>query len=153
MKLKILFSHFIITAIIIVSISIFDFNESGYFMIYIFSLFLYLLSGYLLTKKESNWYNYYTVSFIGIIIWFFCFISSPNDLNYKGHEGGVWFIYQLYIMVSSPLNFIDSIQFYISKNRELQLFGSLVILMFFSTFQYIGGIIKINRLNKITNIS
>ena len=152
MKRKIFISHLIITAIIITLISIYDFSDNAYLTIYVFSLFLYLLSGYILTEKKSNWYNYFVVSFIGMVIWIFCFISSPNDLNYKSHEGGAWFIYQLYIMVSSPLNFIEWIQDYLNGNRTKQLFGDLIILMFFSVFQYIGGIIKMIKSNEITNI-
>ncbi len=153
MRLKILISHFIITAIIITFISISDFSDNAYFMIYIFSLFLYLLSGYLSTEKKTSWYNYFIVSFIGLVIWGICFISSPNDLNYKGHEGGIWFFYQLYIMVSSPLNFIDSIQDYLNGNRKTQLFGDLIILILFSVFQYFGGIIKMAKSKKLDTLN
>lgn len=149
MKKRILLSHFIITAIIIFIISIYDFKDNGYWLIFLFSLVLYLLSGYFSTYKKSSWWNYFIVSIIGIVIWVFCFISSLHDLNYTGQSGNICFLYQLYIMVTSPLNFIDSIQDFLNGNIERQLFTDLLRLIFLSILQFVGGIIKTKKLDYI----
>ena len=146
-----LLSHFVITAIIIIVISNFEFTQIGYWIIYFLSLGLYLISGFIYTNRKSNWFNYFVVAIIGISIWTICFIISPNDLNYKSGNGGCWFFYQLYIMVSSPLNFIESIQNILTGNFKLQLYSEALIPIIISIFQYIGGLLKINILNKNNN--
>ena len=150
-KRKMLLSHFAISVIVMIILSNFEFDQIGYWIIYIFSLFLYVISGYIYTSSKSNWYNYFIVAIIGICLWTICFVKSPNDLNYKSRDGEYWFLYQLYIMVSSPLNVIDSINEVLTGNIKLQLYSQSLIPIIISICQYIGSILKLNVLNKNNN--
>ena len=147
-KQKMLFSHFAITTIVMIVLSNFEFNQIGYWIIFFLSLFLYVISGFVYTNNKSNWYNYFIVAIIGVSIWTICFIKSPNDLNYKSGDGGYWFFYELFIMVSSPLNVIDSIQNVLTGNIKLQLYSQSLIPIIISICQCAGGFLKITLLNK-----
>lgn len=143
-----IFSHFAITTIVMIVLSNFEFNQIGYWIIYFLSLFLYVVSGFIYTNSKSRWYNYFIVAIIGIVIWTICFIKSPNDLNYKSGDGGCWFFYELFIMVSSPLNVIDSIQNILTGNIKLQLYTQSLIPIIVSICQYAGGFLKVTILNR-----
>jgi hypothetical protein len=152
MKVKLIISHFLITAIIITLISVNDFSEKGYLATFFFSLFLYLLSGYIATNTNKIMlFDTFIIAIIGTIIWLLCYISSPNDFNYKGHNGGSWFFYQLYIMVNSPLNFVDNISNYFNTSKAIRLTSDLIFPLIFSLFQCCGAIIKQRILKMITH--
>ena len=142
--LKLIGVHFLITIITIVVMGL-AMNDMGYILVTIFSCFLYFISGYKLTKEKSNWMNYFGVFAIGIILWIICFALSPDSTNYKrSSEASFWFIYKLYVMVNSPLNFID----FLNEPYNLRL--ELLILLFtpftICIFQYLGGKFKMLKL-------
>ncbi len=138
---KLIGAHFLITMITIVVMSL-AINTITYFLVTLFSCILYFYSGYIVTKLKSNWLNYFGVFTIGIILWIICFALSTNSLNYKNdNEAGLWFIYQLYVMVKSPLNFIDFLNEPFNLKREL--FILLLIPFIISVIQFSGGKLKI----------
>lgn len=138
--LKLIGAHFLITIIIIVVTSL-AINDITYFSVSVFSCFLYFISGYKLTNEKTNWINYFGVCAIGIVLWVICFALSPDSTNYKRNtEAGLWFFYKLYVMVNSPLNFIDSLNEPYNLRKELLM---LFLTPFtISVFQYLGGRLK-----------
>ena len=138
--LKLIGAHFLITIIIIVVMGL-AINDITYFLVSIFSCFLYFISGYKLTNEKSNWINYFGVCVIGIFLWVICFALSPDSTNYKRNtEAGLWFFYKLYVMVNSPLNFIESLNEPYNLRRELLIL--FVTPFTISLFQYLGGRLK-----------
>jgi hypothetical protein len=73
-------------------------------------------------------------------------------MNYKSdNNAGVWFFYQLYIIVSSPINLINIFDMESNYSVNKQLIIDLLIPIILSLMQFLGGIVKINRL-KISNL-
>jgi hypothetical protein len=75
---------------------------------------------------------------------------SPNDLNWKKGDGGVWFYHQIYLAgIEEPFWFNE--QFYIGTNEKINLQTTfLLILSILPSFlQAFGGILKIKRMKKI----
>lgn len=143
---QLLSSHFIITFVTIVLLTFATDKNETIFIVGIISCVLYFYSGYYLTKEKVKWYNYFIIAFLGITLWLICFIISPSSMNYKRDDNaGVWFFYQLYIMVASPLNFIDSINENYSIAKQLIL--DLLIPIVISLLQFLGGFVKLRLKN------
>ena len=137
---KLIGAHFLITIITIMVMSL-AINDITFFSVIIFSCILYFVSGYKLTNEKSNWKNYFGVFAIGIVLWIICFGLSPDPTNYKRNtEAGLWFFYKLYVMVNSPLNFIDTVNEPYNLRRELLILFLTPITI--SVFQYLGGRLK-----------
>lgn len=156
MNTKLFISHIIITliSIAIFSIILVNIENDTYEIIFrivflILILSLYILSGYLSTNTYSkvNISEYSIIAVIGIIIWVFCFWTSPTDLNWKKGDGGVWLFYMIY--VSSLLESTDWI-FQIFKTTKLNIKVSIFLLLSLSIIpsfmQYLGGLKKRNEL-------
>ena len=137
---KLIGAHFLITIITIMVMSL-AINDITFFSVIMFSCILYFVSGYKLTNEKSNWKNYFGVFAIGIVLWIICFGLSPDSTNYKRNtEAGLWFFYKLYVMVNSPLNFIDTVNEPYNLRRELLILFLTPITI--SVFQYLGGRLK-----------
>lgn len=135
---RLLSSHIIITIIIMIMLSLGAPHGETIFIIGVTSCVLYFYSGYILTKEKVEWYNYFGVACLGIFFWLICFVVSPHSMNYKRNpEAGIWFLYQVYIIVSSPLNFIESLNEKYSLTR--QLITDFLIPIVISVFQFFGG--------------
>lgn len=147
--IKLIGAHFLVSAITIIVTGL-AMNNETYFLVTAFSCILYLYSGYKVTNFKSSWINYFGVFAIGFILWLISFALSPDSLNYKSNnEAGFWFVYQLYIIVNSPLNFIDFLNEPFNLKRELLLlfFTPFII----SLFQFFGGIYKIWEMKQYKN--
>lgn len=135
---KLIGAHFFITIIILIVMSLAT-NDETYILVIVLSFILYFYSGYKLTKTKVNWINYFGVAAIGIVCWLTCYIISPESTNYNRDDAGLWFFYNLYIMVNSPLNFIDSwIENYNLKKELIMLFivPPLISILQFSGSKY-----------------
>jgi hypothetical protein len=143
--------HFLIIIIVLVIIGFVEKDET-FILVSVFILFLYFISGYILTTDKIKWINYFIIAIIGILFWIICFVNSPNSMNYKSdNNAGVWFFYQLYIIVSSPINLINIFDMESNYSVNKQLIIDLLIPIILSLMQFLGGIVKINRL-KISNL-
>lgn len=140
---KLIGAHFLITIITILVMGL-AINNITYFLVTIFSCILYFISGYKLTKEKSNWMNYFGVFAIGIVLWIICFFLSPYSTNYKRNtEAGLWFFYKLYVIVNSPLNFIDFLNESYNLRQELLILFLTPFTICF--FQYLGGKFKMRK--------
>ncbi|MFM9984886.1 MAG: hypothetical protein ACKVOK_06600 [Flavobacteriales bacterium] len=125
----------------------FHIGDLGNAILFLFILGLYFLSGYLLTKVRTPWYRYFGVAVIGTLLWLRCFYISPDTTNYKSdHNAGCWFNCKLFVMVDSPLNFIDSLnseENYSVRREQVQI---LLVPILISLFQYAGGAVKMKKM-------
>lgn len=139
---QLLSAHIIITVIVIIISVVGPHNNVTLWFAGITSCLLYFFSGYILTKEKNEWYNYFGVACIGVLFWLICFAISPNSMSYKGNpEAEIWLLYQFYIMVSYPLNFIDSLNEHYSHMRQLII--DLMVPILISGFQFLGGWTKL----------
>ncbi|SCY97982.1 hypothetical protein [Flavobacterium caeni] len=157
---KLLFGHFIISIISILAMAgiievlnercsnmvACNFTLINIIWIVLLIIFLcaYVLNGYVSTKNKEVWYKYYSVAFIGILFWMICFAVAPKSTNYKSGEGDIWFLYEFFIVAKSPTNFIlDSDEKY---SLSFDLFQKFIFPILFSSFQYLGGRLKMRRI-------
>lgn len=109
-------------------------------------LILYIISGYYFTDKyeEFSFSNYYIVALVGVLLWFTAYFDSPNDLNWKNGNGGVfWLVYTIYIVpIETPFNFNDSFSIW-TKNIQVNMYILLFLSIIPSIFQALGGFLKI----------
>ncbi len=157
MNTKLFISHILITLISFTGMSIIWVNIENDTLEFVFRIAslilifsLYILSGYLSTNNESkvNLIKYTIIAVIGIMLWMFCFIISPNDLNWQGRESGVWLFYIIYTFgILEPSDWIFKI-FKIPEinNTNISLLFLLILSIIPSLLQYIGGIIKKNNI-------
>lgn len=142
---QLLTAHVFITIIVIIlSATLPHVNDSLIIIGFITCVF-YFYSGYWATKEKLKWYHYFGIAGLGLLLWQICFAISPHSMNYKrDNEAGAWFFYQLYIFVSSPLNFISALNEKYSLVRQLIL--DLSIPFFISGLQFLGGLTKLRYL-------
>ena len=139
--IKLIIAHFFISVITVFMTGL-AMNNETYFIVTFISCLMYAISGYIITKQKIKSINYFGTAIIGIVLWVVCFINSPDSTNYKGnHEAGIWFFDKLYLIVMSPLNFIDFITEPYNRIRELTFLLFIPILL--SCLQLIGGIYKV----------
>ena len=113
---------------------------------------LYVLSGYIITSttKRFKILNYSAIALIGLTIWLICMNISPNDLNWKKGNGGVWLYHQLYFAgIEGPFWYNE--QFYIGTNEKIKLQTTILLILSIlpSILQAFGGILKMKRMKKI----
>lgn len=149
-NLKMILSHLLIFFISIFGLAqFFDYTGNGFITIYsIFHfltvLVLYFLSGYYFTNKFKKFsiFNYAIIALIGIFLWSLAYFDSPNDLDWKNGQGGIWFFYRIYISgIEVPFNFNDSFSFW-TKNIKVEMIQLLTLSIIPSITQAIGGYIK-----------
>ena len=139
--IRLILAHFLISVITIFMTSL-AMNNETFLIVTLVSCFMYVVSGYIITKHKIKSINYFGIALIGIVLWVICFIISPESTNYKGnHEAGIWVLDKLYLIVISPLNFIDFITEPYNRIRELTFLLFIPILL--SCLQLIGGIYKV----------
>lgn len=103
---------------------------------------LYVISGYINANRLSKIYNYFSVFYIGLILWFICFYVSPQTTNYKQNgETGLWLIYEIYIFPKFIFYEFLPKKYSLIQDLSEKLFFSFL----FSLFQYLGKLIKIRR--------
>lgn len=108
-------------------------------------MFLYVLTGYILAKKNNKelYVCYLLITMISVAFWLFCLIKSPNTLNYKSNVGGVWLFYRFYIRgIEVPLVFINKYNVLIFQSVKRQMFTLLGLSFLPLVFQVIGTKIK-----------
>lgn len=144
MALKLFISHFIISlfAIAVLGLTV---NDFFCFVLVMLSGCLYFLSGYIFTKTYICWFNYFSVAAVGVSFWILCYLISPESTNYKREaSAGFWFYYELYILVKSPLNFVEMLNDPYSLTRDL--ITKLCVPILISILQSIGGQVKLRKL-------
>lgn len=139
--------HILITFFSMMILSLFFNTDSKLILVlfFLFTLSVYSLSGYFLTNKMIKWYNYFGVAIVGILFWIICYIKSPYNTNFKqNNDACLWFFYELYIMIKSPLYFINVSDYYLN----FDLFEKLIYPIIFSFFQFVGGVFKMKMILK-----
>lgn len=121
-----------------------DFISLFYFVIVVL---MYIFSGYISTESKARVISYFSVAIIGIVFWTYCYVLSSNSTNYKSSDqnAGIWFFYELFITSKSSLNMLPIFSDKYSLN--LDLFSKLIFPCVFSIFQFIGGQLKLKRIN------
>jgi len=123
-----------------------DFDKLIYESIYFCSIvMLYVLSGYVITNvnKKFRIWNYSAIALFGVTIWFICMKNSPDDLNWKNGNGGLWFYHQIYLSgIETTFWFNDTYLNLTLKRPKLQTSFLLILSILPSILQVIGGIMK-----------
>lgn len=143
--LKTFFAHIIIyvtTLAMLYVFSFFNVSKCIFLFYFVCILFLYLFSGYLIANHlEINWYDYFGIAIVGIVIWGIAITLSPDSLNYKRVDSaGVWLFYRIYISgIEIPLNFIEIDKTLPIKSKK---YFDLILPFIASTMQYFGALLK-----------
>ena len=150
MFIRLFLSHIVLSVVtlFLLSIAFVVSNDIIYGLLFFIMLVLYFYSGYLFTHHKTPWYNYCAVAFVGLTLFGICFYLSPNTTNYKSFaHAGLWLYYELYITVSSPLNFmlLFTERYAFLPDMLFKLFLPLLL----SSMQFAGGTLKNNQLKKL----
>ena len=153
MKLRLIFSHILITIISNIGLSVIWVSigngvyETIYLIFHLMIIFgLYSYSGFLYTdlNKKIKFLNYSIIGIVGLIFWIVCYIESSDSLwNYQNSDGGIWFLYTLFVSgINEPINLIfDNFNSSII-NQKLSMFLLLIMTIIPSILQYFGGKFK-----------
>lgn len=139
MALKLFLSHILISLITIPALALAKYDTACMFLL-LTSGTAYVLTGYVATKRYTAWYNYVIVALVGVSLWIICYLTCPESTDYKSEaNAGIWFYYELYITVRSPLNFLTDENPY---NLTTDLLSKLSIPVLASILQFTGGQLK-----------
>ncbi len=146
-KIRFLIPHIAICVLLFFALSVIDLTQGLLWGGSALIVFFYFASGFLLTNKETRVYEYFMIFFVGVFLWLLCFIFSPSTTNAWG-----WFFYQFYIIgISLIFKGIPAAEKFIDEgnySHAAQLVVLLLLPLFFSLLQYLGGLYRKWKLNK-----
>lgn len=142
--IELLIAHILISILSIFSLYAIELVDSEIVCVLILLLlsYFYFLSGYVSTNRKARLYLYFPIAFAGIGFWIICYLLSPCATDYKRCAGaGAWFYYELFVVVKSPLHFMQSFTDPYDLNRDL--ITKLAVPAIVSLLQFAGGQTKL----------